>query len=767
MSQLTAQFQQYVDAAFSGIWIQSFEHDEAIHEIEQLCDTNSGWQVLTWDVADGLRRNGVAPGGDTPSGLDPVAVLRAMPSVVQDDQTMILILKNFHKFLQSAETLQVLHKQIAAGRSRRLFYVVLSPVVQIPIELEKQFVIIEHSLPDRETLRSIATHVATEPGELPEGDVLERVLDAASGLSRFEAEGIFALAVSQQRHLNAQTIWNEKAKQLKKSALLELHQGTETFADLGGLESLKQFTRRILGKRYEHAKFRPKGILLLGPPGCLRGDTPIYDPVAGATLSVRERFQQGSRFSVLSRDAQNRPVIIEADPPQQFPAAPMLEFTLDTGDRFAVTHGHAFWQGSSYVTAGSLYAKQQAGVVSRLPSSSGRNLAALLQGVRRYLRTVASSLVDCPIDLCSYDARPPLKTGIAQVVAPFQADVQQHSLASSLLGAQDAAALDSLSILSCRPPRQGFLCPSEIGNRCDTSQRLWQQHSVEVFDLPYGTPSKSCGSQQYIGAAKIVQIRPVAAEEYYDFHVPLLNNYWACGVWHSNTGKSAFAKALGNETQRPTLSADLGRLMGSLLGQSQANMRQMLQITDAMAPDILFVDEIEKSLAGVSGSGQSDSGTSAQMFGTFLTWLNDHDSDVFVIATANDVSKLPPEFTRAERFDAVFFIDFPTAGEREQIWQHYIRMYELTASHTLIEVTDAEWSGAEIKACCRLAKLLGCSLEEASQSIVPVSVTAAEKIAALRTWAEGRCLSAANPGIYKASVAKHGSRRAVARPSKN
>ena len=96
---------------------------------------------------------------------------------------------------------------------------------------------------------------------------------------------------------------------------------------------------------------------------------------------------------------------------------------------------------------------------------------------------------------------------------------------------------------------------------------------------------------------------------------------------------------------------DVGSLLGSLVGQTESNVRQALRIADAMAPCLLFLDEIDKALAGVASSGQTDSGVTARLFGSFLTWLSDHESDVFVIATCNDISKLPPEFTRAERWD--------------------------------------------------------------------------------------------------------------------
>jgi SpoVK/Ycf46/Vps4 family AAA+-type ATPase len=183
------------------------------------------------------------------------------------------------------------------------------------------------------------------------------------------------------------------------------------------------------------------------------------------------------------------------------------------------------------------------------------------------------------------------------------------------------------------------------------------------------------------------------------------------------TGKSAFCRALGNEVGRPTLILDIGALMGSLVGLTEERTRQALRIADAMAPCIVFVDEIEKGLSGVQASGQTDSGVSARMFGTLLSYLNDHESDVYFVCSANDVSKLPPEFTRAERFDSIFFLDLPAAREKEQIWRLYLGKFGLDPSQRRPQ--DRDWTGAEIRACYRLASLLDVPLVEAASNIVP------------------------------------------------
>lgn len=163
---------------------------------------------------------------------------------------------------------------------------------------------------------------------------------------------------------------------------------------------------------------------------------------------------------------------------------------------------------------------------------------------------------------------------------------------------------------------------------------------------------------------------------------------------------------------------------------------------------------------------------SARLFGTLLTWLNDHTSDVFFIGTCNDASQLPAPFARAERFDGVFFVDLPGSEQRERIWEIYLNHFGIDKAQERPD--DTNWTGAEVKSCCRLAALLDITLAEAAQNVVPVAVTSAEQIEHLRNWAAGRCLSADNPGLYarvgkpRAAAPASGSRRKIsAAPSEN
>jgi hypothetical protein len=489
---LSQRLGEYVAAAFTGIWVQSHEHADALAEVARLC-RDRAWAFATWDVDRGLQVAGRAAAADA---TDPVAAIRSVNALATPDGSALLVLPNFHRFLQSAEVVQALAHQVQQGKQNRTFVLILSPVVQVPVELDKHFVVVEHDLPDRAQLEQVARGIATEAGEMPAGDDLARLLDAAAGLTRYEAEGAFSLSLVRHAALVPRAVWELKEGMLKKSGLLTLHRGTERFADLGGLDALKAFCARALDAGRRGGPARPRGVMLLSPPGC---------------------------------------------------------------------------------------------------------------------------------------------------------------------------------------------------------------------------------------------------------------------------GKSQFCKALGNETGRPTLVMDVGALLGSLVGQSEANLRQALRIVDAMAPCVLMIDEVEKALAGVASSGSTDSGVSARIFGSLLTYLSDHETDVFVACTSNDISKLPPEFVRAERFDAVYYLDLPGTAEKETIWPLYLRRYGLDVSQKRPE--DRDWTGAEIASCCRLAALLDVPLREAAKNVVPVAVTSAER---LRNWASGRCLSASQAGIYaRGTESPAPAGRRVARSSPN
>src|SRR4051794_35100724 len=208
---LAERLSEYVRACFTGLWVRTHEADDAPQEIARLC-RQERWALATWDVDRGLAVAGQSSEPTAiPTAADPLAAIRALGALASPDGTALLVLRNFHRFLGSAEVVQALDSQLVAGKQARTFVVVLAPVVQIPIELEKQFVILEHELPGRDQLGAIARGVAVEPGELPEGVGLDAVLDAAAGLTRMEAENAFSLSLVRHGRLAAEVLWDLKS----------------------------------------------------------------------------------------------------------------------------------------------------------------------------------------------------------------------------------------------------------------------------------------------------------------------------------------------------------------------------------------------------------------------------------------------------------------------------------------------------------------------------------------------------------------------------
>ena len=208
---LIERFGEYVRACFTGLWIESHEHQDALMAIALLC-RQEHWLLATWDIEQGFLVDGVKIEAN---GSDPLAAIRSINSLATADGTAILVLQNFHRFLQSAEIVQALSQQVIAGKQNRTIVVVLSPVVQLPVELEKLFVVLDHELPDREQLAAIAHGIATEESELPVGIELGTVLDAAAGLTRLEAENAFSLSLVRHGKITPDAVWELKTQILR------------------------------------------------------------------------------------------------------------------------------------------------------------------------------------------------------------------------------------------------------------------------------------------------------------------------------------------------------------------------------------------------------------------------------------------------------------------------------------------------------------------------------------------------------------------------
>ena len=220
------------------------------------------------------------------------------------------------------------------------------------------------------------------------------------------------------------------------------------------------------------------------------------------------------------------------------------------------------------------------------------------------------------------------------------------------------------------------------------------------------------------------------------------------------TGKSVAAKIIAHEWQLPLLRLDFGRLFASLIGQSEQRVRKMIEIAEALSPCVLWVDEIDKAFAGSQSSG--DSGTTSRVLATFITWLAEKTSPVFVVSTANNIEFIPPEILRKGRFDEMFFLSLPTEEEREAIFNVHLSRFRPDSVSSfqlpILSKLSKDFSGAEIEQVVIEAMRLGFNENReftnediliSVQNLVPLARTKSKELNLLKEWAEsGNVISA-------------------------
>jgi hypothetical protein len=251
----------------------------------------------------------------------------------------------------------------------------------------------------------------------------------------------------------------------------------------------------------------------------------------------------------------------------------------------------------------------------------------------------------------------------------------------------------------------------------------------------------------------LVQRRLAFSAKAREFGLPAPKGLFLVGV--PGSGKSLTAKAVATAWGMPLLRLDLGALRSKWIGESEANIRRALQVAERVAPAILWLDEVEKALGGSTGP-QGDGGVASDALGTILTWLQEKAGAVFVVATANDVTALPPELLRKGRFDEVFFADLPNVQERAAIAAVAIRQAKRDPSAFDLDAIAAatqDFTGAELSALVPDALFAAFSdgrevttadMLAAARGTVPLARTASEKIDALRAWSKGRARSASH-----------------------
>ena len=243
------------------------------------------------------------------------------------------------------------------------------------------------------------------------------------------------------------------------------------------------------------------------------------------------------------------------------------------------------------------------------------------------------------------------------------------------------------------------------------------------------------------------------SQEAVNYGLPFPKGLLLVGV--QGTGKSIAAKIIAYEWKLPLLRLDFGRLFASLIGQSEQRVRKMIDIAEALSPCVLWVDEIDKAFAGAQSSG--DSGTTSRVLATFITWLSEKTSPVFVVATANNIDFIPPEILRKGRFDEMFFLSLPTREEREAIFKVHLNKFRPDSSNKfqvpLLSELSKDFSGAEIEQVVIEAMRLGFNknrefnnedIVNSIQNLVPLARTKNKEINLLKEWSQSGNVTSAS-----------------------
>ena len=480
-----------IRARYPLIYIVSFEENRVCSAMKQIATARKK-QLYQWSVTEGLL---LPDGSYLTEFKDPV---RALEYILNLDVNGLFILKDYHPYMSDPVVIRKLRDLNRSLKLSMKNVILLSPILKIPGELEKEISVVDYKLPDKEDLEQIVKSIAETVGEkqleeIKDKDFLNKVVEAALGLTAEEAENVFAKSIVENGNFNLKTILAEKEQIIRKSGVLEYYHANENMKEVGGLEQLKDWLSKR-GKAFSPAAREfglpePRGILLLGIPGC---------------------------------------------------------------------------------------------------------------------------------------------------------------------------------------------------------------------------------------------------------------------------GKSLTAKAISSMWQLPLLKLDVGKVFSSLVGSSEENVRRAIATAESIAPSILWLDEMEKGFSGLSSSGQTDGGTTARVFGTFLTWLQEKKSPVFVVATCNNVKELPPELLRKGRFDEIFFVDLPSKEERKDIFRiHLEKRHRAPNGFDLEKLAEStkEFAGSELEEIIVSALYdafdEGCDLkqehlEKTVAGMIPLSKTMGDQIKGIREWAKIRAKKASN-----------------------
>ena len=337
-----------------------------------------------------------------------------------------------------------------------------------------------------------------------------------------------------------------------------------------------------------------------------------------------------------------------------------------------------------------------------------------------------------------------------RLISSMQKDVSASTVTSLAIACQGLSLERIRRVLSKVIAKDGEITEGSPLIVLQEKKQIIQQTQLLEFCLTDKTLSDLGGLDNFKDWLKLRE--RAFSQDAINYGLPYPKGLLLIGI--QGTGKSIAAKILAYEWQLPLLRLDFGRLFDSLIGQSEQRVRKMIEIAEALAPCVLWVDEIDKAFAGAQSSG--DSGTTSRVLATFITWLSEKTSPVFVVSTANNIDAIPAEILRKGRFDEIFFLNLPTREERKEIFKVHINKYRPGTSERfhlpILSELANDFSGAEIEQTVIDAMRIGFNENRefnnediivSIQNCVPLARTKSKELNLLKEWSEsGNVISA-------------------------
>lgn len=761
----------------------------------------AGYVPCTWDVAQGAcsytgeKMQGV---GSRDAG-DMLATIEARAASGSERNVWIMRdLAIWLREMPGALPLRVLRNLVralpGAPRERAQAVVVISASGDLPPELATSATVIEWPLPDRAEIGDILdSAIEVLPDEVRAEALPRRLRDAAIdstvGLSGEEAAACYAKSLVQSRSIVPTVVAAEKKRVIARERVLEWHDPLpDGLASVGGLLNLKAWLASRAAAyspaAREYGLPAPRGALLVGISGCLTGDT-IIEVGRGTRSGHRPMTMEALYYKFNGRHEDGRKLghygssrawdlsqptrslsYLESDHYIGFNTIKaviysgvkqVFQLRTDHGRMIKATADHEFLTTRGYVRledlrrGDELLAYREGVLVD--DNSTGRNRS---QPIRRI-----NNVGNHP------HARRRSVNGLEYTSHPLhrlviEAEMNDMTLEEFLWALEgDASQLRFLSRNLEVHHKDRDRGNNTRGNletltKAEHAQRHLEEDGHEMNRY------RCCPRLQVVTSITRAGMSPT-----YDIQMEGPNhNFIANGLVVHNCGKSLTAKAIASTWGVPLLRLDLGALKSKFVGESEGNLRRALRTIEAIGRCVVWIDEVEKALQGATG-GAADGGVSADALGAILSWMQEREGEAFVLATANEVDALPPEFLRKGRFDEVWWVDLPDDKERVAILEATIQAAgraPLIPSLNLTRVAGKteHFTGAEVAALIPDAMYAAFAddarsittddLIEAAQAVVPLATTAAEKIDRMRKWAEGRA-----PRLEQDRTARRGS----------